>query len=339
MKRKLNRNYFSPYETFASRKLKIYTLLGKPVGLLPKFIQTRLESIDALLFPYERQIQKVLSVRRMDTKSSEAIYMYPFGRHLTQLLGGLQPLLDISKELQDIVTRYKSINGRHSHLVRDLLLPVRAVGNIIAGGLTIVATIPVTLTLIVNTLAVFILQCAELNFTDAIFKLIDDLIDCSIMPVSHMLNGVTRISLGLTQASKSVILPAILGFRGIHTLIRGKPKANEDQGVQEVCEDLKKLANKNKLDILSNGRKRSEIIVRISTNLCMIRLGKKLDNIKLQSRELQTIPGNKEGSLLLKNFMNQENKLRFMEFFESHCKEKSMADEIVTVAKAIAPAA
>ena len=85
--------------------------------------------------------------RYIPTPFSEAANNLPYvGRYVSVALGGFHPMLPIYKEIQDSLTRYKSLGLKsRSHLVRDVLLPVRALGNILVGIATVVAGVLLTL--------------------------------------------------------------------------------------------------------------------------------------------------------------------------------------------------
>ena len=141
-----------------------------------------------------------------------------------------------------------------------------------------------------------------------------------INAISFALDGTGRIGLGIVQMIKIALLPIIIPFRTLHTMVRGMPIPNDDRGLREACCDFKSVINpkiaENK--VLSNGftvtecRKNKFLKLQIS-----YRLLHKVINIKNQGRGKALIFTHEgyDAHKLFTKFVNNNKRTEGMFFF------------------------
>lgn len=329
MRSKLNRNYLSPYEEIATIGLRLDIPFFGKQPLLP---YSWIASFDQKYYGYERDLSKLYADmglnhrRRLITDRSERTRNTRLGTYIGLFAGGFQPLLDIEKELKDSVTRYKSVYGRRSHLTQDLLLPVRAVGNVLAGCMTFVAAFPLALVRLLNMQVGFCRHLAKSGLRYATKKLCKNALYVGVSTLAHWVNGLGRVGLGVLQAVKTCLLPVILVTRLGHTIVRGKPKAKDDQGFKEAWDDLIKIKN-NDSELMSNGEVPKSAT--LTSTVCLMRLGKKVDKFKAQGRKLDytDIESNSNFNGALEAFFKESQAENFSKFFETYPLQKRIESD------------
>ncbi|GEM_PF-4287593 len=154
-----------------------------------------------------------------------------------QLLGALQPIVDIDKDFVDTFKPYKTGYFGY-HAVRDFLQPLRGIGNTLKGVATILIT-PL----------VFLYDTIEYAFTSKSFSDFANNMNSNFCrSASWMLEGVSNLPRGVTQIIATPLTWFIkIPLRALITGIVGTPKIEENQGIQDLvkkCEyDILKSNN------------------------------------------------------------------------------------------------
>jgi hypothetical protein len=140
-----------------------------------------------------------------------------------QILGGLQPLADILKDVVDTFKPYKS----SYHVKRDLLQPIRALGNIVKGIILITAA---PLFFIGDMVRYMFISGSLRNFG------INMIINSS-RTASWLLEGVFSILRGAGQLATTPLTWALrMPLRGIISAIKGMPKIEDNPSLQSCLQ-------------------------------------------------------------------------------------------------------
>ncbi len=145
---------------------------------------------------------------------------------LWQVLGGLQPIVDVGKDFIDTFKPYKSIY----HIKRDFMQPISGIGNIAKG---IVNLIGAPIYFVFELVNWNIVSSTPLNlYTAAWF---------GVRALSWLLEGAFSLARGITQIAATPLTWFIkMPVRELVTLIKGAPKMEENKGIQRLVADGKR---------------------------------------------------------------------------------------------------
>lgn len=152
----------------------------------------------------------------------------PYGRRWNsapyagqQILGGLQPLADMYKDLIDTFKPYKT----SYHFKRDLLQPISGIGNLFKGVATVVGAFCLFLG---NTIRYAFVSGSLANFLDNMG------VNCK-RTGAWLLDGITNIIRGITQIAATPLTWILkIPCRGLITAIKGQPLIEQNQGIQRL---------------------------------------------------------------------------------------------------------
>lgn len=156
----------------------------------------------------------------------------PRSRLSPYFLGGLNPLLAMKKDVVDTFKPYKS----NYYILRDLIQPVRGVGNIVKG---LFNTVVAPLIFLANVPRYAVIGISQRSF--GLFA--ENMAMNNARAGGGLLDGLTSIIRGVTQIVTTPLTLCIrMPLRGIITAVRGKPTVC--QNVEKRIEKLETLIRK-----------------------------------------------------------------------------------------------
>jgi uncharacterized membrane protein len=180
-----------------------------------------IDQLRTLYFKYNKFDGELIAVAR-DPRSKRSPYF----------LGGLNPLLSMGKDFVDTFKPYKSAY----YVQKDLLQPLRGLGNIVRGVFNIIATPLIFLVNTVRYAAIAIQQRSFSLFTE-------NMALGSIKAGGGLLDGVSSIIRGATQLISTPLTWLIrMPLRGAITAIKGKPTVS--QNLEKRIDKLEVLIKK-----------------------------------------------------------------------------------------------
>lgn len=154
--------------------------------------------------------------------------------HYGQLIGGLQPIADIYKDLIDTFKPYKS----RYYIRRDFFQPIIGLKNILKGLFNLIVA---PLLFIINTVRY---ACISGSFKNFIFNMRLNV----KRTASWLAEGIGNIIRGALQIVTSPLTWLLrMPLRGLVTLIKGKPKIEQNPGLQRCVKiDIQNLCSPRK---------------------------------------------------------------------------------------------
>jgi len=159
-----------------------------------------------------------------DDELASRIYN-PRAGYLSYFFGGLNPLLDIKKDALDTFKPYKA----NYYITRDLLQPLRGIGNIVSGLANVITASIILLIYLIR------------------YSIIDNVIPVHVMLESvklggGLLDGISGIIRGATQLATSPLTWLMkMPVRGYITWKKGKPTVAQE--LKEKVDNLEQLIN------------------------------------------------------------------------------------------------
>lgn len=170
-----------------------------------------------------------------DTQSPPAQVLNP------QLFGGLQPIVDMRKDLVDTFKPYKI----KSHIGRDFMQPVRGLGNIAKG----VAILPTAVVVFVANIVRYAFISADMKtFKHNMVVLFRRTFAWSLDSISNVVRGVTQVL--TTPLTWCIKMP----LRCILTAVKGFSKIEQNRNMQRIAAEGKKAVEDESFEGLDAAR-------------------------------------------------------------------------------------
>lgn len=222
---KINKEYTSLFEYLATRDVPILS-----------FISSKL---DKAFWPEEH--------KRATESAATSATSAPYGRRLSFrkrntpnfIKGAFQPFADIVKDFSDTYKPYKSTY----HAMRDLIQPVRGVGNIASGCANIV--LPPFL-YVYNALFYAVGNAVNPGRDGFLKNYMRDMQLNTERTSSWITEGYARLFRGTTQIiTTPLVLVVKLPLRALITLGFGRPKIEDSKRIAELVEKGRDIINSN----------------------------------------------------------------------------------------------
>ncbi|WP_147281903.1 hypothetical protein [Legionella feeleii] len=185
-----------------------------------------INELRSFYFNYNKFDGKLITLAR-DPRSNLGSYFF----------GGLNPLLAIGKDFIDTFKPYKS----NYYVQKDLIQPIRGLGNIIKGLFNIVAS---PLIFVANTVRYAMIALEQRHF--GLFA--ENMTLGSVKAAGGLLDGISSILRGSTQLVSTPLTWCLrMPLRGLITAIRGNPTVQ--QNLETRVNNLETLINKDEKTI------------------------------------------------------------------------------------------
>lgn len=287
MSYKINSNFNSPSEAFAKNGLGLFNFR------IP-FTQRVFAGIENLRYKNERKHNVYLDGFPTRAKQ-DGLWSGP-------ILGGLQPWLDVYKEAVDTFKPYKS----DAHISRDMMILFRALGNLLEGAFNVVIT-PVHFILSISCIAATVLGTISdgIGITNGrrglstLTRLPEVFVNLVRTDIGWLVDGVSRMALGVVQTAETVLMPCRLMLRTGITSYKGRPALEDDAGFKRVTKQLQEVSQKiaskstkdtgTKLGIRVINNNLSETRDSQQYQALLFSLNKKVKKAGLQRRKINTL--------------------------------------------------
>lgn len=205
------------------------------------------EFLDKLYYKYNK-FDSFLNSSGRDPRSSKSPYF----------LGGLNPLIAMGKDFLDTFKPYKS----RFYIFRDLLQPLRGLGNVIRGLFNLIAT---PILFLINTARYAIMAIQAKSFQLFLENMALNLIKSG----GGLLDGITSIIRGISQIITTPLTWFIrMPLRGIITAVKGMPTfLNSFKSQAEETATLIKREDREVEDSILIDRKMGSVALKIAKAL------------------------------------------------------------------------
>lgn len=182
-----------------------------------------IDQLRSLYFKYNKFDGELITV----AQDPRSIKLSPY------FLGGLNPLLAMGKDFVDTFKPYKS----NYYVQKDILQPLRGLGNIVRGIFNIIAT---PLIFLVNTIR-YAANAIQLNSFPLFTK---NMAIGTVKAGGGLLDGVSSIIRGVTQVISTPLTWLVrMPLRSVITAINGKPTVS--QNLENRIDKLEAIINEN----------------------------------------------------------------------------------------------